>query len=203
MSYSLISAWQAKDDLDHITIDSVRCMPIKTHFSIFHLTCLLSSTEKKAVHSSGCWLWEFFIKPGSSNTAQGNSMKLQQRRVRLHIRKRFFTRGWLGPGTGFPGQWSWHWAAGIQDESGQCTQKQGLNFGGTLCSHEVDSVILISSFQFGIFYDSKPCWGSTFILFFFTRQPPFADHLWSYTMHSLGSRAECLWQGTAVLYSNT
>jgi len=43
-----------------------------------------------------------------------NDMELSQGRARLDIRKRFFTREWLGIGISSTGQWSMPRAARIQ-----------------------------------------------------------------------------------------
>jgi len=37
----------------------------------------------------------------------------------LGVRKRVYTREWLGPGTDSPGQWSHHQALGVQGVFGQ------------------------------------------------------------------------------------
>ena len=56
---------------------------------------------------------------------------------RLRIRKRFFTRGWSGPGIDFLGQWSQPQAARVQEAFGQCSQTLGLNFGWSCVETEV------------------------------------------------------------------
>ena len=54
-----------------------------------------------------------------ANRTQGNA--LRQGKVRLGVRKRFFTRGWSGPGAGCPWQWAQPQVARVQ-EPGQCSQ---------------------------------------------------------------------------------
>lgn len=54
-------------------------------------------------------------------------MKLCQGRLRLDIRKRFFTQRVLGSGTGFPVKWSL--PDRVQDVFGQWSQARGVTLG--------------------------------------------------------------------------
>ena len=48
--------------------------------------------------------------------------------VRLCVRKKFFTRGWLSTGTGFSGQWAQSHACWSSETFGQHSQTLGLRF---------------------------------------------------------------------------
>lgn len=96
-----------------------------------------------AAWSSSLWQ-RWALLPGDGNRTQGNSMGLRQGRVRI----RFFTRGWLGPGIGSPGQCSrpqaalghpvWVWI-------------------GAVWSQGLDSMTPVGTFQLKVFcgFDSS------------------------------------------------
>jgi len=75
---------------------------------------------------------------GDNNRIQGNNMELHQGReekgIRWGVTNRFFTRGWSGPGTGSPGQWSQPHVVGVQEVSEQFSQTYTLIFGWS-CVH--------------------------------------------------------------------
>ena len=92
-------------------------------------------------------------------------------RFRLDIRKRFFIRGWMGPGTDSPGQWSWPQATRVQVLFGHCSHTHGLIFMWSCVEPEVgfdpQSMILVGLFQLRIFYNSwfhEFCWCSMWII---------------------------------------
>lgn len=69
------------------------------------------------------------------------------------VRERLFTRGFSGPGTGCPGQWS-----GSQVlESKECLDNILRHWvwilGGLVWSQQLDLEILVGPFQLRVFYD--------------------------------------------------
>lgn len=64
---------------------------------------MVAYSSSQGEQKDRCWS----LLSGDSDRTQGNCMELSQGRVRLDVRKRFFARGWLGTGTGYPGQRSW------------------------------------------------------------------------------------------------
>ena len=97
-----------------------------------------------------CWS----LVSGDSNRTRRNGKELHQGMARLGVRKRFFTRGWLGSGTGSAVQWSWPQAVGAQGAFGQHFRHRMWMLVGPLWSQELDLVILVCAFQFWIFYGS-------------------------------------------------
>ena len=81
-------------------------------------------------------------------------MGLHQGRVRQGVKKRYFIKGWSGPGAGSPGQWSHPKTAGVQGAFGQCSQTQDLILGCYLWSQDLNLMILVGPFQLVIFCDS-------------------------------------------------
>jgi len=93
---------------------------------------------------------------GNSNRIWGNGKKLHLEGVRISG-KGSSPRWWSGPGRGFPGLWPLHWAAGIQEASGQCSWSNNLILGGPVWTQDTDTMILMGPLSTGEllwFYDS-------------------------------------------------
>lgn len=78
-------------------------------------------------------------------------MELHQERVEWALGRSSSSEG-NGHGTCCP--WQQSKAFGDQGEFGQCSQMQGLNFGQSAWSQELDSTILLGASQLRIFCDS-------------------------------------------------
>uniref|UniRef100_G1NFM5 protein kinase C n=1 Tax=Meleagris gallopavo TaxID=9103 RepID=G1NFM5_MELGA len=77
-----------------------------------------------------------------------------QRTFRLATRERFFTRRWAGIGTGSPGWWAWPQSCGSTRTLCTTLSSMGSFLAGSVCSQELDSMILMGPFQLRTFYDS-------------------------------------------------
>jgi len=78
-----------------------------------------------------------------------------QRVTALRCQHNLPSKGWSGPETGCPGQWSRPQVPRVQEAFGQHSQNYGLIFGWSCVELELDSVTTAPPFQIEIFYDSK------------------------------------------------
>lgn len=77
-------------------------------------------------------------------------MELCQGMVRMGAWERCFIRGWFGPGTGSPGQWSQHQAK-FKKCLDNAVRHRVWTSNGSTQSQELDSIIHVGPHQLGYF----------------------------------------------------
>lgn len=83
-----------------------------------------------------------------------NGINLCQGKVRLDMRKRFFTEGVFSPWNRLPGKWSQYQTCQSSRSIWKMLLVTWFNFRCSVRSRDLDLIILVSPFQLEMFYDS-------------------------------------------------